>query len=417
MTHSTSIELLAPAGGPAQLSAALDAGADAVYFGVDRMNMRARATNFPLASLPDTVARIHRAGAKAYLTLNTLVMESELADITPILESAVQAKVDAVIAADWAVIRAAIRAGLPVHISTQLSVSNHETLAFLHELGIRRVVLARECSLQDLIEMREALKNQMGIEDMEFEVFAHGAMCVAQSGRCFMSGFETGRSASRGDCAQPCRQPYTLNADRKGEGFRLEGEHLLSPKDLCTLPFLEQILEAGISSLKIEGRNRSPDYVHTVVSAYRSVIDATLQGQQTEALETVKTEAIASVERVYNRGFSSGFYLGRPMKAWTSSPGNHSSCKRVYIGQVMKHVAAERRTRLRLESDGLAVGDEVFFEGPETGYKPLTITRLRQEGRDITRGEKGEVIDLISDQILYPADRMYRYLGRGCPHP
>jgi putative protease len=412
------VELLAPAGGPAQLNAALDAGANAVYLGCGRLNMRARATNFPTGELPALTEKVHRAGARIYLTLNTLMMESDLPEMETTLQAAAAAGVDAVIAADWSVVRAATCLNLPVHISTQLSVSNSETLAFLYDLGIRRVVLARECSLQDLAFMRESLQHRIGedAEPMEFEVFAHGAMCVAQSGRCFMSGLETGRSASRGDCAQPCRQSYTLTSERKGDGFRLEGEHILSPKDLCTLPFLEQLLEAGVSSLKLEGRNRTPDYVHTVVSAYRSVIDVILdhRGQPGFAEELAKTkqQAIAEVERVYNRGFSSGYYLGRPMKAWTTAPGNQANRIRSYIGQVIKHVPAERRTRIRLESGALSVGDQVFLEGHETGYRSLTADRLRQEGQDIDHAEKGDIIDLISDHAFFPADRMYRLIDR-----
>jgi len=414
-TSSSHIELLAPAGGQAQLQAAIDAGADAVYFGTDRMNMRVRAKNFSAESLPDITSRLHAAGRRAYLTLNTLVFESELTEVTELLHTAQAAHIDAVIAADWSVIRAARAIGMPVHISTQLSVSNSQTLAMLFEQGIRRVVLARECSLQDLIHMRGALQQEFGKEAdaFEFEVFAHGAMCVAESGRCFMSGWETGRSASRGDCAQPCRQPYDLVSTRKGEGFRIEGEHILSPKDLCTLPFLDQILDAGVASLKLEGRNRSPDYVHTVVSAYRKAIDAYCEWRTQEGFaerfQALTDECLRMVERVYNRGFSSGYYLGRPLAAWTTTPGNQATHRRFYIGQVIKTVTTERRTRLRLESGDLSVGDEVFFEGPETGFQELSVSKLRQDGREIQTGAKGQLIDLISDLVLHPADRMYRY--------
>ncbi len=409
-------ELLAPAGGPSQLEAAVSAGADAVYFGIDRLNMRVRAANFPLAELPEITSRLHGSDTRAYLTLNTLIFESELPLVTDILHHAKESGVDAVIAADWSVIRAARSIGIPVHISTQLSVSNSQTLAMLFELGIRRVVLARECSLQDLITMRENLQAAFGQEadELEFEVFAHGAMCVAESGRCFMSGLETGRSASRGDCAQPCRQTYHITSERGGDGFRLEGEHVLSPKDLCTLPFLDQILEAGVSSLKIEGRNRSPDYVHTVVGAYRKALDAYRSFKESEDFKdrfrTVTDACMTDVNRVYNRGFSSGYYMGRPMKAWTTEPGNQATHRRFYIGQVIKRVEAERRIRIRLESGDLSAGETVFFEGPETGFKELTVTKLRLNGQDIDIGPKGELVDVISDLTLHPADRMYRYI-------
>ena len=414
MHTSRSIELLAPAGGWPHLRAAINAKADAVFFGAGHLNMRARAKNFSLEELSDVCELCHQAGVKAYLTLNTIVYESELHELENIISAAKNANVDAVIAADFAVISAAKAQNLPVHASTQLSVSNSATLRMLMEMGIHRVVLARECSIDDLAQIRKHLG--VDAQNISLEVFAHGAMCVAVSGRCFLSGFETGRSANRGDCCQPCRREYDIQSNRGGEGFTLTENHLLSPKDLCTLPFLEKLLDSGVASLKIEGRNRSPDYVHTVVTAYRNALDFYQQNRQNENFSTafthVKAQGIESLKKVYNRGFSEGFYMGKPLGDWRSPPGNQSSHKRDYIGQVIEMDSHAPRVIFRLESSSLREKESIFFESPEIGYHAWQPIEMKQADQTVTHAEKGSTISLPKLPFMHKNLKMYRLQAR-----
>jgi putative protease len=406
---SPSVELLAPAGSMASLRAAVDAGADAVFFGTDQLNMRARSKSFALESLTEVTGFLHTAGRKAYLTLNTIVYEEELSDLPRILEACNTAKIDAVIASDFAVIREAAHIGIPVHVSTQMSVSNSATAAFLATQGVKRIVLARECGLDSIREIHRQLQSR-GIA-MELEAFAHGAMCVAVSGRCFMSGFETGRSANRGDCAQSCRRNYRIEPNRGGNGFEIEDGYVLSPQDLCTLPFFEQLIDAGIGSLKIEGRNRSPDYVYTVVKAYRRCLNILASGN-VENLDAAKKEGLDEVRKVYNRGFSSGFYLGKPLDDWSESSGNLSSHKRDYIGQIKSCDPTRQQYTLRLEAADIEQGDEVFAESDASGHLAFTVPQLIRDGAPASSASKGETVVLHLPTPLHPEDRIYRLIER-----
>ncbi len=410
MTYFHRVELLAPAGGWPQLRAALDAGADAVFFGAGRLNMRARAKNFSLGELSEVCDLCHANGTGAYLTLNTLMYESDLPELKEILKAAKEAGVDAVIAADFAVLQAASDVEMPVHISTQMSVSNSAALRILMEMGARRVVMARECSLEDLLRIRQELG--AAADGLVIEVFAHGAMCVAESGRCFLSGFESGRSANRGECAQPCRRDYRILSDRGGEGFRLEGGHVLSPKDLCTLPFLEQLVEAGVGALKIEGRNRSPDYVHTVVSVYREALDVLRAGEPATRLSEVKERGMARLEQVYHRGFSEGFYLGKPMGDWTTPPGNQSSRKREYIGRILSIRPDRNEAVLRLESSSLSCDETLFSESPETGYREWRAGQILLDGGKVKNAGKGQEVLLPRLDFMHTGLKVYRHALR-----
>ncbi|MDF3129662.1 U32 family peptidase [Kiritimatiellaeota bacterium B1221] len=407
MKSTQSVELLAPAGGWPQLRTALNAGADAVFFGAGHFNMRARAKNFAVEELAEVVSCCRDAGAKAYLTLNTIVYESELAQLDSVLAAAKQAGVDAVIAADFAVITAAKALRLPVHISTQMSVSNSASLKFFAQMGIRRVVMARECTLEDIVQ----IKARADLDDLKIEVFGHGAMCVAVSGRCFMSEFEKGRSANRGECAQPCRRGYGIQSERGGEGFSLEKHHVMSPKDLCTLPFLEKLLDAGVNSIKIEGRNRSPDYVHTVISVYRKAIDTYLAKHGTptfsQAFGRCKSEGLEELKKVYNRGFSEGFYMGKPMGSWTTAPGNQSTHRKDYVGQIIQMDPDGQHVSVRLESEGLSEGTGIFIESPELGFLEITPTGIRLDGKPVKQAEKGSVITLPQKPYMHKGLKFY----------
>ncbi|MBR4945614.1 MAG: U32 family peptidase, partial [Kiritimatiellae bacterium] len=313
-------ELLAPAGDRASFNAALKAGADAIYIGIGRFNMRRSQDGcLHFNQIPNLVEAAHQQGVKLYVTLNTIVYQDELAELDATIACLKAAGVDAVIACDWAVIQRAKAAGIPVHISTQMSASNAEAVKFLASQGAERVVLARECSLADIA----TIVKESGVP---IEVFGHGAQCVATSGRCFLSQFAYGCSSSRGQCLQPCRRRYHIkevsDGDERGANaeFEVGPSFILSAKDLCTLNMLPELIEAGVASLKIEGRARNPEYVMTVVSAYREAVDAVRSGAFTKELSD---RLVERTRRFFHREYSCGLYFGRPgQEQFTSGPNS-----------------------------------------------------------------------------------------------
>lgn len=407
-------EILSPAGDWIGLRAALDAGCDAVYFGVKGLNMRAGAENFTAASLPKIARLCHEADARAYLALNTIVYEKELGLIQKLLGKAGAAGVDAVICWDVAVLQAARRAGIPVHVSTQMSVANTESmLFFIKHFDIRRFVLARECSLVDIRKIRRQLKNVLGQKaaSIELEVFAHGAMCVSVSGRCFMSQFHYGTSANRGECYQPCRREYTVTALDEDISFTLGTNYIMSPKDLCTLPFIEKLIEAGVAGLKIEGRNRSPEYVGTVTDAYRQAVDfyTANKGRRgfQEQFEQFKKNLMHNLDRVYHRGFSSGFFLGKPIDEWTDGPGSRAAVRKEYVGIVTKHYKKAGVAEIKVESNEFRQGDEIMFQGPTTGTFTQGVASIEINHEKIDTARKGSLVAVKVDQVTRKNDKVY----------
>lgn len=334
-------ELMAPAGDMISLRAALDAGADAVYFGIISMNMRANAKNFEVKDLPEIAKICHSAKAKAYLALNTIIFENEISLAEELVEKAKEANIDGIICWDFAVIEIALRKKMKVILSTQMSVANAHSIAFLYKnFGISRFVLARECTLEEIDRIRHDLATTLGNDSskIEIEVFAHGAMCVSVSGRCFMSQFAFNESANRGECRQPCRREYLIKDIREGKEFLLGQNYVMSPKDLCSLYFLEKLLDVGVDSLKIEGRGRSPEYVSTVTRAYRRFIDYYLENRNrddfAEKVEVLRKELIEQVDSVFHRGFSNGFYFGRQIGEWSGGNGSKATHRKTHVGVV-----------------------------------------------------------------------------------
>jgi putative protease len=407
------VEILAPAGQWTSLEAAIQSGCDAIYFGVDGLNMRATAQNFSVSELPDIVARCRRDDVRCYLTLNTIVYEGEFDLLDATLDAAAAAGVDAIIASDLAVISSARARGLDVHVSTQLSVSNSRALCVLHRtFGIQRFVLARECSLEDIAQMRKHLKSELGpaSETIELEAFAHGAMCVSVSGRCFMSQFQYGKSANRGECLQPCRREYQVTNTEEGQAFDLGAHHVMSPKDLCTLPFVERLVDAGIVSLKIEGRNRSPEYVSAVTRAYREVVDAYIeQGSDKDvaALQALKDEHQARIERVYHRGYASGHFMGQPIDAWTKSGGSQASAKKAYVGLVTNYYGRMGVAEVLIQDHTIACGDTVMFQGPTTGVVEIQIESMQVDHADVSEGSKGQAVAIKVGSRVRRNDKLY----------
>ncbi|MEI8233601.1 MAG: U32 family peptidase [Verrucomicrobiota bacterium] len=407
-------ELMAPAGNAACLAAALQAGADAVYFGVRGFNMRANYRNFLPSQMPRIAAQCHAAGARAYLALNTIVYEHELPKVDRLLQAAAAAGIDAVICWDLAVVQKAAALGLPVALSTQMSLSNSESLAFFYRtFGVRRFVLARECSLAQIRAIRRALKKTLGAAagEIELELFAHGAMCVSLSGRCFLSQDRFGKSGNRGECLQPCRREYRIT-DVEGEiSYRLADTYLLSPEDLCTMPFLDRLLESGVSSLKIEGRARTPEYVATVTSAYRQAIDfyVARKGKPgfLEAFEALKARLMTGLDGVYHRGLSSGFFLGRPVGQWSGVRGSRAGKSKRLVGEVVNYYRKAGAAEILIRNAGFALGDELLIQGPSTGSVRVRADSIQIEHAAQERAERGQRVALAVGAHVRPRDRVF----------
>ena len=404
-------ELLAPAGEEVSLRAALDAGADAVYFGAGVFNMRQRARNFSSDDIPGVVSLCREYGANAYLAINIIVYETEFNLLESILDSAVKAGVDAVICWDQAVIKAALDRGLGIHLSTQASVSNSRAiLQYYRNDGIRRFVLARECTLDHLREIRLNLRRELGDEadSIELEVFIHGAMCVSVSGRCFMSESASGESANRGACLQPCRREYRIS-DVEGEyEFELGRDYVMSPRDLCTMPFLEKILQSGIASLKIEGRMRSPEYVSTVVGSYRKAVDFYFDriagGTGTAALsefEKLKSELTENLRGVFNRDFSAGFYMGRPVGDWAKSPNSRAKKRKETVGIVVNYYRKVGVAEIKVQGAPFGVGDKLLIQGPTTGNLTVSVESIQVDHEAVENASRG-------DHVAVPVSRRVR---------
>lgn len=377
------IELLAPVRDEVSFTAAVEAGADAVYLGLGELNMRVRSRGIEPEKLGKIVQKAHRRKVKVYVTLNTIIYDEDLPRLEQLLAVVREAKADAVIGWDLAVVQQAKSLGIPIHISTLANISNTQAARFYETLGAKRLVLARELSLE---QIRQIKKNT----PLEIEVFGHGALCVSISGRCFLSEHLFGRSANRGDCLQPCRREYTILDKETGDELALGNHYILSPKDLCTLPILDQLIEAGIDSLKIEGRSRAPEYIQTVVRVYRQAIDAVADGRFNQ--EQV-AGWVAELSKVYNRGFSTGFLMGRPgPQDWNDRYGSRATRRKIHIGKILNYYKKTRIAYLQVESNPLAVGDIIQIHGPTTGIVECTIQKMRDEDRqEVSAVEKGPV--------------------------
>ena len=360
-------ELLAPAGCFASLQAAIDAGADSVYFGVEQLNMRTRARrHFWLDDIAEISERCHAAGIRAYLTLNTLLYDHDAELATSILQACKTHNVDAVIVSDMAAVQVANRLGVEVHLSTQLSISNFSALQFYAQF-CDRVVLARELNLNMIKKISTqiqttGLKGRSG-RPMELEVFAHGALCVAVSGRCGMSLYTNNASANRGACEQNCRKEYKVTDVDSGQELKIENNYVMSPSDLSTIDFLDKIIDAGVSVLKLEGRARAPEYVSSVTAAYRKALTAIDAGTYGE---TLVTELLEDLKAVYNRGLSSGYYLGRDQK-WSGKYGSHATQTKVALGKVLNYYPKMSVALVEVQAGQISVGDQYAVIGNASG--------------------------------------------------
>ena len=407
-------ELLSPIQDYTSLTAAIKNGADAVFFGIKGFNMRAGAKNFTIKDLPKITKIAHKNNIKTYLAINIIIYQNELKKVEQVLKKVKEAKVDAIICWDFAIIQIAKRLGVEVHISTQASIANSETAEFYRKLGAERVVLARECSLEQIKEIKKHTK-------AEIEIFIHGAMCVSVSGRCFMSQFLYGKSANRGECLQPCRRKYLIKqVDDGGQELELGEDYVLSPKDLCTMGFIEKILDLDIDCLKIEGRNRSPEYVATVTMAYRTAIDFYFDSKKhdkkfKEEFENLKKSLLEKLGNVYHRGESSGFFLGKPINEWSGCGGSQATQKKEYIGKITKFYKKIGVAEILIQGNTpLRIGDSVIFQGSTTGSVEEKILSIEKDHKQIQVAERGEKIAVSIKFIARANDEVYIIKPSSC---
>lgn len=389
---------MAPAGNWTMLRAAVKNGADAVYFGIGKLNMRAKAENFTIDELPEIVSFCNEEKVLPFLVVNTIIRDEKLNDVSEILTTAKKAGIRKIICWDFAVIEKCKELGLEFCISTQASIANVSAARFYQSLGASRIVLARECSLNEIIEIRKNV-------NIEVEAFIHGAMCIAVSGRCFLSHEMFGKSANEGECLQSCRREYEIYDKRTDETLILGKDYVLSAKDLSTIDFIDKLIEAGIDSFKIEGRKRSPEYVAKTVSVYRRAIDAYFNETLTDELKMQFNEELATV---YNRGFSSGFYQYDPSaNEFADVEGNASTVKKEYVGKVLNYYANSHIVYVELESGKVEKGDKILIIGKTSGVIEMEVQNIIIDEKSVTSANKGDKITFECNEKVRPRDRMY----------
>ncbi|WP_340111558.1 peptidase U32 family protein [Maribellus mangrovi] len=403
------VEIMAPVGSYESLMAAIQGGAGSVYFGVENLNMRSRSSNnFNLDDLRKIVSIASENKVKTYLTMNVEIFDGELDKMHEVLDAAKEAGVSAVIAADISVIQYARSINLEVHISTQVNITNIEAVKFYSSFA-DVVVLAREMNLGRVWEISNQIKEQNvkgpNGELIKIEMFVHGALCMATSGKCYLSLHEMNSSANRGACLQTCRRAYTVTDKETGAEIDIENEYIMSPKDLKTIHFLNKILDAGVSVLKIEGRARSPEYVKTVVQCYREAVDAYFDEDYTDERIENWDKRLSSV---FNRGFWDGYYLGQRLGEWSHNYGSRATKRKLYIGKVTNYFKKIGVAEFKLETKNLKVGDEIIVTGPTTGVYEGKVEEIRFELEPVEEGLKGQRISVQTDTILRRADKLFK---------
>lgn len=403
------IELMSPAGSFESMMAAIKAGCDSVYFGVEQLNMRARSTNnFTTDDLPKIVETAKKHGIRTYITMNTILYDHDITLMKTIVDAARQHGIDAIIASDHAVMNYALKAGMPVHISTQANVSNIDTVEFYARFA-DVMVLARELSLQQVADIQKEIirRNITGPSGklVRLEIFAHGALCMAVSGKCYLSLHSHFASANRGACIQNCRRSYVVTDKDEGMEFEIDNEYIMSARDLCTINFLDKIQEAGVQVLKIEGRGRSADYVFTTTKCYREAIEAIASGTYTAEKIDAWMERLSTV---YNRGFWDGYYLGRKMGEWSNAYGSVASKKKIYLARGVKYFDKAGVGEFYCETHSLSVGDEIMITGPTTGYIESVVDVLHVDGKPAAEARKGHHFTIPLAEKIRPSDKLYK---------
>ena len=399
---------MAPVGSRESLAAAIKAGADAVYFGIEGLNMRSRSSaNFTADDMAEIAALCSARGIKTYLTVNTIIYDGEMARLDTIMSRAREAGISAVIVSDIAAIESARRHGLEIHISTQANISNFEAVRFYASYA-DVMVLARELSLEQVAEIHRRIgaENLCGPkgEPVRIEMFCHGALCMAYSGKCYLSLHQMNSSANRGACNQVCRRGYVATDSETGDQIEVDRKYLMSPKDLKTIHFLNKMVDAGVRVFKIEGRARGPEYVAATVRCYSEALEAICRGDFTE-------ERIAEWDRrlatVFNRGFWDGYYLGQRLGEWSSKYGSSATRKKVYVAKALRYFSALKVGEFKLESGTLKPGDRVLLTGPTTGAEEFEIEQLRLDRDPVAEVKKGQIFSTPVPCKVRPSDRLY----------
>ncbi|NOZ47533.1 MAG: U32 family peptidase [Chlorobi bacterium] len=406
------IEIMAPVGSYESLMAAIQGGANSVYFGIEQLNMRAKSSNnFTIDDLKNIVSICNEHQIKSYLTVNTIIYDHDISLMHSIVDVAKKSGITAIIASDQAVLNYAFSQQVEVHISTQMNVSNIETLKFYaHFADV--VVLARELTLKQVAKIAESIKKDKikgpGGKLVRIELFVHGALCMAISGKCYLSLHEMNSSANRGACLQTCRKSYIVTEKETGNELEIDNEYIMSPKDLSTIDFLDKIIDAGVTVLKIEGRARPPEYVHTVSLCYNDAVNAVLENTYTkEKIEKWKQQLSA----VFNRGFWDGYYLGRRLGEWSKQYGSQATKRKVYIGKGINYFSNIKVAEFKAESESISVGDEILITGPTTGVIQAQVNEIRVNLKKVNKAEKGVNFSIPVEQIVRRSDKLYKIIN------
>ena len=403
------IEIMAPVGSYESLSAAIQAGANSVYFGIEQLNMRARSSNnFTFDDLKKIVDICNKHNVKTYLTVNTIIYDNEMSLLHRVIDAAVESKVTAIIASDLSVLQYAFSKGAEIHASTQLNITNIEAVKFFAQF-CDVIVTARELNLNQVAAISEQIDKQNICgpkgELVQIETFAHGALCMAVSGKCYLSLHEQNSSANRGACMQTCRKAYEVTEVESGYKLEVDNEYIMSPKDLCTLPFLDRMILAGITVLKIEGRARGPEYVKAVVSTYSKALDNIFQNTFNQQLIT---ELEGNLKRVFNRGFWDGYYLGRKLGEWSEVYGSRAIKRKQYVGKCTNFFKKLSVAEITLEAGNIEKGDEILVIGDTTGVEEITIGELRVDLKSVDKALKGEAVSFVTKELLRRGDKVYK---------
>jgi putative protease len=401
-------EIMAPVGSFESLTAAWQGGADAIYFGIEGLNMRSKSSvNFTLNDLHDIAAWCHEHNLKSYLTVNTIVYDDDIDYMHKIIDAAKSAQISAIIASDMATISYARSIGVEVHISTQVNVSNSEAVRFYSQFA-DVMVMARELNLEQVYNIHQTIvrDNICGPhgKQVRIEMFCHGALCMAVSGKCYMSLHETGASANRGACRQICRRSYIVTDRDTGDELAIENKYIMSPKDLKTIHFMNKMIDAGVRVFKIEGRARGPEYVRTVVSCYNEAINAILDDTYDE---NKIADWNARLATVFNRGFWNGYYLGQRLGEWTSKYGSSATHIKVYAAKGIRYFSNLHVAEFLMEAGELHVGDNIIITGPTTGAVPMKVDEIRVDLQPVEKTVKGEHFSIKTDAKIRPSDKLF----------
>ncbi len=405
------IEIMAPAGSYESLMAAIQGGADAVYFGVEQLNMRAASSNnFTIDDLRNIASICREKGLRSYLTLNVVVYDSEMEQMKRIVDAASGCGISAVIASDLSVIKYAYASGIEVHLSTQLNITNTDALEF-YSRWADVAVLARELNLDQVKRISESIREQnirgpKG-ELVKIEMFVHGALCMAVSGKCYLSLHENNKSANRGECYQTCRKSYIATGKESGYELEIDNEYIMSPKDLCTIGFIDKLIDAGVTVLKIEGRARSAEYVKEVSSCYSEAVTSIENGTFSREKTDAWRERLATV---FNRGFWDGYYLGQKMGEWNSNYGSSATKRKLYIGKITNYFTKIDVAEIKLENGDLNKGDTILITGPTTGVIEYLVDEIRVDLNVTETARKGELCSVKTTEILRRSDKVYKWV-------